>query len=58
LIGTVNYLQVYKIPFFKSDVFCNFKVSSARGKAILERQQDRRHLEIEIKGRKKLINPE
>ena len=37
LIGMVNYLQVYKIPFFKSDVFCNFRVSSVRGKAILER---------------------
>jgi len=58
LIGTVNYLQVHKIPFFKSDVFRNFRVSSARGKAILERQQDRRHPEIETRGRKKLINPE
>jgi len=58
LIGTVNYLQVHKIPFFKSDVFRNFRVSSTRGKAILERQQDRRHPEIETRGRKKLINPE
>jgi len=36
LIGTVNYLQVQKIPFFKSDVFRNFRVSSAWGKVILE----------------------
>jgi len=58
LIGTVSYLQGHKLSFFKSDVFRTFGVSTARGKVILQRQQDRRHPEIETRGRKKLISPE
>jgi len=56
LNGTVNYLQVHKIPFFKSDVFRHFRVSSTRRNEILQSQNDRRHPDIETRGRKKLIS--
>ena len=49
-------------PHFKSDIFHQFGVSKSRGWEILrqwqEQGRERRHLEKETRGRKKLLKPE
>jgi hypothetical protein len=56
IIGTVGFLRHYKLDYFKSDIFRFFGVSSTRGKEILQKQRTRRHLEIETRGRKRLLS--
>jgi hypothetical protein len=58
LLGTVGYLQHHKIPFYRADVFRYFHVSHNRGYKILNEGRERRHPEIETRGRKKLIGPD
>ena len=57
ILGTVAYLQDHQIPFFKADIFQYNGVSYPRGKAILHENRDRRHLEVETRGRPKLLQP-
>lgn len=58
ILGTVAYLQDYKIPFFKEDVFRQFGASHASGWEILRQGRERRHFEgPDPRGRKKLLSP-
>ena len=59
ILGTVSYLQHYKIPFFKSDVFRHNQVSKPRGWKILYDGENhkRRHPKVETRGRKPILQP-
>ena len=57
IIGTVGFLHDHKIPFYKADIFRHFGISSRRGWQILHDGRERRHLETETRGRKKLLTP-
>jgi len=58
VLGTVAYLESHKATFFKSDVFRHFQVSNRRGWQILHDGRERRHLEVETRGRKHIISAE
>jgi len=57
LLATFNYFQTHKIPFFKADLYRHFGVSQRRGWQILHDGHERQHLEVETRGRKKLLTP-
>jgi hypothetical protein len=58
ILATVRYLEQQRLPYTKEGVFRTNHVSHARGWVILHEGRERRHLEIETRGRKKLISPE
>ncbi|KAK0710712.1 hypothetical protein B0H67DRAFT_263909 [Lasiosphaeris hirsuta] len=61
IIGTVFFLDSHKVPslppIFKTEIFRHFGVGERRGWQILHDGRERRHLEVETRGRKKLLSP-
>ena len=59
LLGASAYLEKHHISHFKADLFREFGIhSNTQGWGILYKSHDRRHLEVETRGRKPLISAE
>ena len=59
LLGASAYLEKHHISHFKADLFREFGIhSNTQGWGILHKSHDRRHLEVETRGRKPLISAE
>jgi len=58
IIGAVTFAKAHKLDFFHSDVFRENEVCKQQGWKILHDGRDRRHLEVETRGRPKLITPD
>jgi hypothetical protein len=58
LLGTKGFLDDHHIPYFKADLFRQFHIKPRQGWEILRKGLDRRHPEVESRGRKPIISPE
>ena len=58
IIGTVGFLRSQHRPFITADIFRYFGVSQRQGWDILRQGRERRHLEHETRGRKKILTLE